>query len=392
MKQLILIITSVLMFSSSIYAQNSIDSVLIQIEKNNTTLMAFRKNVDADQIGNKTGLNPINPDVRFNYLWGNPSIIGNRTDFNFNQTIDFPTAYSYKNQLSDLKNRQEELEYEKQRNSILLQSQLVCIELIYQNALLQEYSIRLNNAKKIANAWRTKFDLGETGILDYNKSQIILLNSSKDYEKIEIERNSSLSELTRLNGGIPIKFSVPVFIQQSITPDFEQWYSQAEKGNLVLQWIKNEIVVSQKQKQLNTALSLPKISAGYMSEKMIGEHFQGITLGVSIPLWENKNTVAYAEAKTIALQSMESDAKLQFYNEMKAMHKKVIDLQSSVSDYRNQISNFSNTVLLQKALDKGEISLSEFYLELSVYYESTDQLLEMEHALNKAIIELNKYL
>jgi hypothetical protein len=195
-----------------------------------------------------------------------------------------------------------------------------------------------------------------------------------------------------LNGGLPVSFTVHTFLQQNLTTDFDQWYSEAEKNNLVLQWVKNEVVVSQKQQQLNTALSLPKISAGYMSEKMVGEHFQGIMLGVTIPLWENKNKIAYAEAKTIALQSMENDAKLQFYNEMKALHEKVIQLQSSLTDYRNQFSTFSNTVLLQKALELGEISLSEYYLELSVYNESVAKLLEMENTLNKAIAELNKYL
>jgi len=392
MKQLILIIVFIWIYYPSIYSQNSIDSVLIQIEKNNTTLMAIRQNVDADKIGNKTGLNPLNPEVEFNYLWGNPSLIGNRTDVSFTQTIDFPTAYTYKNQISDLKNRQAELEYEKQRKSILLQSRLVCIELIYQNALLKEYSIRFNNAEQIGNSFRTKFELGDTGILEYNKSQIILLNSSKDLDKIEIERKALLSELTRLNGGIPISFNDHFFLQQNVTTDFEQWYSQAEQGNLVLQWISNEVVVSKKQKQINSALSLPKIRAGYMSEKMMDEHFQGITLGVSIPLWENKNTVAYAEAKSSALQSMESDAKLQFYNEMKALHAKVIDLQTSLTDYREQLSEFSNTTLLQKALDKGEMSLSEYYIELSAYYESFNRLMEMELTLNKAITELNKYL
>jgi len=128
-----------------------------------------------------------------------------------------------------------------------------------------------------------------------------------------------------------------------------------------------------------------------MSEKVAGEQFQGITVGVSIPLWENKNTVKYAKAKAIAMQSVEADVKLQFYNEMKALHAKVAALQNSVADYKKGLLAFSNSALLQKALDKGEISLSEYLYELSVYYDSTDKLLEMERNLNKAIAELNKF-
>ena len=72
-------------------SQNTIDNVLTEVEKNNTTLSSIRKNIDADKIGNKTGLLPKNPEAEFNYLWGNPSDIGNRTDFSIKQSFDFPT-------------------------------------------------------------------------------------------------------------------------------------------------------------------------------------------------------------------------------------------------------------------------------------------------------------
>jgi hypothetical protein len=390
MKQ-ILIFTAFLAIVSNLYSQNTIDIVLSEIEKNNTTLSAIRKNIDAEKTGNKTGLLPHNPEVEFNYLWGNPSGIGNRTDFSIRQSFDFPTAYSYKNQISNLKNEQAELEFLKQRKEILLQTCLVCIKLTYHNALRVELNKRLYNATQIAIAYKSKFDIGETGILEYNKAQLNLLNINKDVETTEIERNALLSELTRLNGGVIINFIDSAFQQQTIAPDFEQWYTQAEQANPVLQWLKQEIAVSQKQKQLNIAMSLPKFNAGYMSEKVVGQQFQGISIGVSIPLWENKNTVKYTKAKTQAIQSMEANAKLQFYNEMKALHAKAAGLQNSVTDYRKNLHAYSNSELLQKALDKGEISLTEYMYELSLYYESTDKLFQMEMSLNVALAELKRY-
>jgi outer membrane protein TolC len=386
-----IILSAIIVLGFNLFAQNNIDIVLAEVEKNNTTLSYIRKNSDAEKIGNKTGLVPQNPEVEFNYLWGNPSDMGNRTDFSIMQSFDFPTAYSYKNQISNLKNEQAELEYQKQRKEILLQTRLVCIELIYLNALKSALNDRLKNATQIGNAYKSKFNMGDASILEYNKAQVNLLNITKEAETNEIERKALLSELERLNGGVAIGFNESVFVQPTITPDFEQWYAQCEQGNLVLQWIKQEIGVSQKQQQLSTAQSLPKFNAGYMSENVVGQKFQGISVGVSIPLWENKNTVKYAKAKTIAIQSMEADAKLQFYNQMKSLHSKVVSLQSSVTDYRKSLDAYNNASLLQKALDKGEISLSEYIFELSLYYESTNKLLEMEQNQSKAFAELNRY-
>lgn len=391
MKRAILI-SAIMVLGFNLFAQNTINNVLSEVEKNNTTLSAYRKSIDAEKIGNKTGLTPQNPEVEFNYLWGSPSAIGNRTDFSVKQSFDFPTAYSYKNQISNLKNEQAELEYKKQRNEVLYQTRVVCVKLTYYNSLIVELSKRLANAQKVADAYKAKYNTGDVGILEFNKAQVNLLNVTKEMENNEIERNALLSELTRLNGGIAINFTDSLFSLQTIPADFEQWFSQTEANNPLLQWVKQEIAISEKQVKLNTAMSLPKFYGGFMSENVVGQQFQGITLGITIPLWENKNTVKYAKAKTIAMQSVEADAKLQFYNSMKATHSKVISLQTNVTDYRSKLAMYSNSELLEKAFNKGEISLTEYMYELSLYYESMYKLLEMEMNYNISFVELNRYL
>lgn len=390
MKKAILI-SAIMVLHFNLFTQNTIDNVLTEVEKNNTTLSTYRKSIDAEKIGNKTGLAPQNSEVEYNYLWGNPSVIGNRTDFSIKQSFDFPTAYNYKSQISDLKNEQAELGYQKQLKETLLQARFVCVELTYQNALKVELNRRLNNALQIANAYKSKFNSGEASILEFNKSQVNLLNVTKELESIEIERNALLSELATLNGGSSINFTDSLFTIQIIPADFELWFSSVEANNPLLQWVKQEIAISEKLIKLKTALSLPKFYGGFMSEKAVGQQFQGITVGITIPLWENKNTVKYAKAKTIAMQSIETDSKLQFYNNMKATHTKVIALQNNVSDYRSKLVLFSNSELLEKAFNKGEISLTEYMYELSLYYESIYKLLEMEMNLNLAFAELNKY-
>ena len=390
MKQIILIFTLVVL-TMGITAQIPVDSVLATIELNNTTLAAIRKNTDAEKIGNKTGIYLSNPEVEFNYLWGNPSSIGNRTDFSIRQSFDFPTAYSYRNQIANIKNDQAEIEYLKQSKEILFQARLVCVDLMYYNKLISEISKRQASAKQLADAYKAKFDIGETGILEYNKAQIYYLTISKELERIEIERTASLSELAKLNGGIAITFNESNIQPQSVAIGFEQWYATAEQNSPVLQWLKQEINMSEKQKQLAATQNLPKFNAGYMSEKVVGQQFQGVSVGVSIPLLENKNAVKYAKANKLAIQSIEADAKLQYYNQMKMLHTKAIAMQNSIADYRKKLAAFSNTELLQKALDKGEISLSEYFFELSVYYESIDKLFEAEKSLNETYTELHRY-
>jgi outer membrane protein TolC len=250
---------------------------------------------------------------------------------------------------------------------------------------------RVENAFTIASSYKAKYEAGEASILEYNKAQVNLLNITKDAESAEIERDALLSELKTLNGGVYIEFTDSVFQPQTLDSDFEEWYLQAEQNNPVLLWLKQEVAIRQKQEKLNSALSLPKFQAGYMSEDVPGQQFQGITFGLSVPLLENKNAVKYAKAKTIAMQSAESDTRLQFYNNLKALHTKAISLQSSLNDYRTRLEMFSNSELLQKAFETGELSLTEYIYELSIYYETYYKLLVLERDLNMTVAELNKF-
>jgi len=392
MKQFIIILVIVSASCSNVYSQYKIDGILAEIEKNSTELSALREKMEAEKIGNKTNIYLQNPEVEFNYLWGHPTSIGNRKDFSIKQTFDFPTSYSYRNQISDLKNEQLYLVYQKQMKNILLKARLICVDLVYYNSLKLELSKRLIQAKNNENAYKLKLDKGEANILEYNKSLLNLLNISSELESVEIERNYLLSELILLNGGQIIEFRDSTFELVSLNPDFEQWFASAEQNNLVLSWLKKDIKIKEATTKLNRAISLPKFQAGYMSENVIGQEFQGISVGMTIPLWENKNKLKFAKANIIASESIVVDNKLKFYNHLKALHSKIIRLQKNVNNYQKSLMLLDNSELLKKALEMGEISLIEYVLELSIYFDSVDRLYELERDMNKALAELKLYM
>ena len=385
-------IVCIIVLGASIHAQNQVGNVLDAVEKNNLTLSALRKSAEAQRLENKTGNYLQNPEVEINYLWGTPSSVGNRTDFNVTQSFDFPTAYRYRNQISNIKNEQVELEYEKQRRELLSQARLVCYDLIYMNALQMELSERVQHAKSISKSYQAQLEAGESNILEYNKAQLNQLNLLQELELLSYEREQLLADLISLNGGKEIKFTESRFPTVEIPLDFKEWYNHAEQINPMLNWLKREVEQSEKQVRLNRSMSLPKFHAGYMSEKIVGEEFSGFSVGISIPLWENKNKVKYAKIKTLALEEVANDHKVRLYNQLNSIHKKASELQKSAKNYQEKLQQFNSTELLKKALDQGEISLIDYLLEFSIYYESIKTSLKMERELNVTVAELNKYL
>lgn len=390
MKRLIIFAAISFLFAPWVFSQST-DGIIAEVESNNTTLAALRKKADAERIGNRTGLALKNPELEFNYLWGNPEAIGKRNDISIMQSFDFPTAYAYRNQISELRNIQVELEFESQRREILLRARQLCNSIIYHNAMQAELGRRVENARRLSDSYEAKFKAGEAGIIDVNKARVNLLNVRKDAESNVIERQTLLAELVSLNGGKPVDLTDTVYPLEALPADFEEWYAGAEQNNPLLQWLKQEVSVNRKDEQLSLAMSLPRFQAGYMSEKVVGEQYQGISFGIAIPLMENRNQVKYAKARTVAVQSAESDARLRFYNDLKALHARAVSLRKSIDDYRQNLQVYSSTSLLQKALDQGELSLAEFLYEQTFYYESFNKLTATEKELYDAVAELNRY-
>ena len=290
-----------------------------------------------------------------------------------------------------MKNEQLMLEFEHQKRILMLQAKETLLELIYTNALLAEYEQRMADAEQIAKAYQLKIEHGECSQLDLNKANLNWLNARSDYEKMQMEKEDLLSRLSVFNGGEFIGFEQLTYEPLLIPSDFETWYKKAESKSPLLQWLKQDVKVRRKEVQLTKAKQLPSLQAGYMSEKVVGEQFQGIALGVSIPLWENKNKVRASELNADAAESSRIDEQVRFYEKLSALHAKAISLQTSLEEYEAKFKAFNSSELLKESLNAGEISLIEYLYESALMYDGIDRIWELRKALNLAFAELNSY-
>ncbi len=385
----ILIVISTILVSIPLIAQNNINSVLDSIEANNTTLKSLRLTADAQKLGNKTSIYLDNPEVEFNYLWGKPGNIGSRTDINIKQTFDIPTISGMKSRLANGQNTLIEFQYKADRMNILLEAKQYCIDLVYFNALKRELEMRLQHAETIAKGYKDRLDRGDANRLEYNKIQLNLASVLGELSRVEVERNALLSQLKRLNGGTDIVLNENQYVSVQLPLNFNDWYEEAEQKNPVLAYIKQEIEVGKSQVSLSKASNWPTFSTGYMSEKVVGQQHQGFTVGISIPLWENKNRVKQAKVAVSAAESREADRKQQFYSQLQSLYNRANGLKVIAEKYRQSLANVNNTDLLKKALDTGEISLLDYIVEIGLYYTTVNQALEAERDYQKAIAELS---
>lgn len=391
MKQRIIYsILTLCLCSNMIKAQETFNEVLRVIAINNTTLKAYRGTANAEKIGNKTGLNPDNPEFEFGYLWGSPTDVGNETDISLKQSFDFPTAYKIKSQLSQEKNRQVDLVYEQQVRTILQQARILCVELTYQTKVNKQLVDRLQQAKKLTDAYQKLFDLGDIDILELNKTKVNFLITEKKLQINEVDIKTLVAELQRLNGGEHITSSILDYPIYSLPINYDIWFESIKEINPSIIKAQQDIVMSKKQEQLTRAMNMPKLSASYSRQDILGTTQQGVLVGISIPLWEGRNTVKHQKAQTIALQIQEEDVKLQFYNSLKNQFDKAYNLSIMLQQFA-KLDISKDQELLNKALDLGQLPIVNYLLELSAYYDIADNYLETERDYQLAVAELQQW-
>ena len=387
MKKYIILI-AVLALTGPVAAQQPIDAVLQQIERNNTTLEALRKQTEADKLQNKTGITLPDPEVSFDYLWGDPSAIGNRKDFGVSQSFDIATIAGSRRRVADAQNGLLDVEYRAGRMAVLLEAKQACIQLIYYNALKAELEQRLAHAQAVADFYDRQLADGNANRLEVNKARLSLSAAQGDLRRNEVERANLLSELQRLNGGEPIAFDQAVYAQPVLPQDFEAWYDEAAAANPALAYARQNVELKRREMKLGKLSGLPQISAGYMSELVPESNFRGITLGLSVPLWSNRNRVKQAKAAVVAAELQQKDATVQFYERLRNQYDRTLGLQRTAGEYRKALAELDNTQLLRKALDAGEISLLDYIVELGLYYTTVDEALAAERDYELALTEL----
>lgn len=359
-------------------AHAQIDEVLRQIEQNNTTLRALADQAGADKLANRTGISLPDPEIEFARLRGTPTAIGNRTDIAVTQGFDIATITGMKARQARRRNGLIDLKFASERTNILLEAKQRLIELVYYNRLAAELQTRLEYARTIADGYGRKLASGDANRLEHNKAQLSLQTVQGELARCEVERGALRAELRRLNGGVDIVFDDTDFPPVALPTDFETWYVEAERESPVLEYVRREVETNRREVSLARVEGLPAFSVGYMRERTAGQRYEGMTVGMSIPIFGNRNRVKKARAAHTAAQMREQDTRVQFYGQLRNLHTRAAGLASIAADYRRTMSESTSAELLEKALDAGEISLLDYIVELGFYYDTATRALEAE--------------
>ena len=373
-------------------AQNSIDQVLKSIETNNKSLQANTKMTDAQKLEAQTGKFLANPSVEWEQMWGNRNNPGSEYTLTVKQSLDFPTTYSNKNKLANLKANTIVFQSAAYRQQLLLNAKQTCIEIIYlrkQKSLLDE---RLANAETMFALYKKRFESGDANQLELNKIQLELLNAQNQSRLNKAALTAAEEQLRNFNGGNPITFDATDYPTGEELINFDQLQAAFMEADPNLKSLTGDQEIANREVKLSRSLTLPKFDVGY-KRNAAKDHVasNGFMVGVSIPLFENKNTVKKAKAQAEFATASLEDNRLNLKTNLQQLYQQAEALQISRADYAKVLEQQRNIELLNKALNAGQLSVIDYFTELTTIYDSHQSYLDVEKEYHSILAQLYQY-
>ena len=392
MKHRVFIYIIALAATLRVEAQTSIEEVLRSVEANNKELQATRQQVEAQTLEAKLDNNLPDPTVTYSHLYGNQEGMGFTGEFIASQSFDFPSLYAQRRKWSKLQGENFNKQGEEVRQQILLQAKEVCLDLILLNQQQRLLDLRRENAEQLSKLYAERLENGDANILETNKINLELLNVRNEARMNEAARTAKLQELAALNGGIAISFTDTAYVpvdQPASLADLQQEVLTADRR---LQSLRSAQQAALRQISVSKAKGLPSFELGYrMNPSSGGQRYNGFLVGISVPLFSNRNNVKQAKAQSLYTDLQLESATTVVENELMQLYNRSVALKASIDEYRTELDRQNSLALLNKAIQAGQISMIEYFVDVTTLYQSLQNYMQLQNEYQKVMAQIYKY-
>lgn len=359
-------------------AQDGVERVLRAVEENSVTLKARRELTDAQVLEARSSNNLGNPTVSYDQLWGTPSEVGRSGEINVAQPFDFPTVYANRSKLNRLLEQQYGHEYAVFRQQVLLQAQELCIGIVAQRRLKALADEKLHNAERLALVYASRDRTGDVNVLEKNKVDLELVAARNGARLAAVELAALESRLVNLNGGKPVEFPDTEYSPLTELSPLDTMLERYREFDPQLLAFQTGVQAAERDVKLSKAQAFPSFEVGYRREFAVGEHSDGFTVGMSIPLFESRGKVKRAKAQAQFARTQLESGRVDVETTLRQLYDQADLLKGSLREYEQALTPDRNVELLNKSLDAGQIGLVDYFVELGVVYQVRESLIVTE--------------
>lgn len=373
--------------------EGGIPQVLELIGRNNKDIQAGEAEAESLKLQARAENNLANPEASYSHLWGNKEGMGYTGEFILSQEFDFPTLYYQRNKQNSSRFGSIEAWQQAVRQQVLLQAEQTCLDLVYLNQLRCLLSRRVEDAEELRRFYAEKLEKGDANAIEANKVELELLNARNRLRQNESAREAKLRELAALNGGGSLAFDDTTYTLSHTLPlDFESFRMEVYGVLPELETLRKASEAAERQVTISRQQWLPTLSVGYrMNPSSGGERYNGIIVGLSIPIFSNRHKVKQAKADLFYAESRLRSAEETTVANLYQLYSRASEAKASADEFARALGTQDNVRLLDKALGAGQLSMVEYFVNLATFYDSMETLLQLRNDEQKALAELYRH-
>ncbi|MDX9847685.1 MAG: TolC family protein [Tenuifilaceae bacterium] len=386
-RQLLLLLLFLVGFSA--YGQESVTDILASIEANNPTIAALKAQLDYQKAEARTNLLPPNPTIeggRFPAVEG----AGIKYAWGVSQSFEFPTVYAKRNQLAKTNDKLVDVNFKAARQEILLQATHVLLEYIQAKRMLTELDHRQKLASNMLNIIQKKVDAGQATTMELNNARLRLVEETQNASRVRSHKNILHRKMVMLNGGQELDATDSLLLLLPLG-EKDTIFNQFAHTDPRFSATHQEVALAEQNKSLVTHQGLPELNIGYQSEQTDAEHFTGFKVGLSIPLWGNSGNRRAAAIQLNSSQAQAHNQRVMLEMEFEELYQQTVSTRSQLDELQKALTSNNNLELTRRALEAGEISVIDFFNEVTFLYGLTDRVMELELEYAKLYSELHRF-
>lgn len=383
------IILAAMAFTAVVSAKaQDINSVLKSVEQNNMELKALLKGNEAADIENKSQNTLEDLSIEYSPFFQSETSGIASSELVITQDFDFPTLYGARKKAGQLQRNVLDMQYQTARRDILVNAKKLCLDIINYNKQKQLLQERRKNADELLAMFELKFKNGDATSLELNKIKLDRMNLETELVQADTKHANAMQQLQALNGGLPIEVNMTEY-PQAPADDEVTMYEKAVATDWTVRTAQASVLAAEQDVKVNKQSWIPKFEIGYRRNTEGDNASNGFLIGGSIPLFSSKNKVKIAKARQTEAVMQHANARINAENSARTMINQMKQLKASADAYDVPLMR-QTLKLLRTAVENGEISVTEYYVEADNIYKNMITYMDIERQYQDALTEIYK--
>lgn len=383
------IILAAMAFAAVVSAKaQDINSVLKSVEQNNMELKALLKGNEAADIENKSQNTLEDLSIEYSPFFQSETSGIASSELVITQGFDFPTLYGARKKAGQLQRNVLDMQYQTARRDILVNAKKLCLDIINYNKQKQLLQERRKNADELLAMFELKFKNGDATSLELNKIKLDRMNLETELVQADTKHANAMQQLQALNGGLPIEVNMTEY-PQAPADDEVTMYEKAVATDWTIRTAQASVLAAEQDVKVNKQSWIPKFEIGYRRNTEGDNASNGFLIGGSIPLFSSKNKVKIAKARQTEAVMQHANARINAENSARTMINQMKQLKASADAYDVPLMR-QTLKLLRTAVENGEISVTEYYVEADNIYKNMITYMDIERQYQDALTEIYK--